>query len=111
MQAGQTTQQQKVTYATTTQLQQAIKPQFFTTTSIAQPQKTTTTQQIQVGLLWHETNTVFISVQWVCLQVWDFLVYCSFQAAKLPQMVQPAVANIQQIVSSPQQVRALLRNL
>lgn len=60
--AQQQQQQQKVTYATT-QLQPAIKPQFFTTTP----------QQIQV--------------------------------AKLPQIVQqqPAVPNIKQIVSSPQQ--------
>ncbi|XP_017290804.1 E1A-binding protein p400 isoform X4 [Kryptolebias marmoratus] len=74
MQAAQTAQQQKVTYTTTTQLQQVIKPQFYTTTSIAQPQKTTATQQIQV--------------------------------AKIPQIVQPTVANIQQIVSSPQQIQA-----
>lgn len=48
-QAAQTTaqQQQKVTYATTTQLQPGIKTQFFTT-SIAQPQKPATAQQIQV---------------------------------------------------------------
>ncbi|XP_054867369.1 E1A-binding protein p400 isoform X3 [Amphiprion ocellaris] len=67
--------QQKVTYATTTQLQPGIKTQFFTT-SIAQTQKAAGTQQIQV--------------------------------AKLPQIVQqqPAVANIQQIVSSPQQIQA-----
>uniref|UniRef100_A0A672TEG3 E1A binding protein p400 n=1 Tax=Sinocyclocheilus grahami TaxID=75366 RepID=A0A672TEG3_SINGR len=47
-QAAQTTaqQQQKVTYTATTQLQPGIKTQFFT--SIAQPQKPTTTQQIQV---------------------------------------------------------------
>uniref|UniRef100_UPI0037E70BDD E1A-binding protein p400 n=1 Tax=Semicossyphus pulcher TaxID=241346 RepID=UPI0037E70BDD len=68
-------QQQKVTYATTTQLQPGIKTQFFTT-SIAQAQKPTGAQQIQV--------------------------------AKLPQIVQqqPTVANIQQIVSSPQQIQA-----
>uniref|UniRef100_A0A8C9X721 E1A binding protein p400 n=1 Tax=Sander lucioperca TaxID=283035 RepID=A0A8C9X721_SANLU len=67
--------QQKVTYATTTQLQPGIKTQFFTT-SIAQAQKPTGAQQIQV--------------------------------AKLPQIVQqqPTVANIQQIVSSPQQIQA-----
>uniref|UniRef100_A0A673GNK3 E1A-binding protein p400-like n=1 Tax=Sinocyclocheilus rhinocerous TaxID=307959 RepID=A0A673GNK3_9TELE len=47
-QAAQTTaqQQQKVTYTATTQLQPGIKTQFFT--SIAQPQKPTPTQQIQV---------------------------------------------------------------
>ncbi|XP_054630256.1 E1A-binding protein p400 isoform X3 [Dunckerocampus dactyliophorus] len=75
VQAAQPTQQQqKVTYATTTQLQAGIKPQFFTT-SIAQTQKATGAQQIQV--------------------------------AKLPQIVQqqPTVANIQQIVSSPQQIQ------
>uniref|UniRef100_A0A8C9X7K6 E1A binding protein p400 n=1 Tax=Sander lucioperca TaxID=283035 RepID=A0A8C9X7K6_SANLU len=76
VQAAQPAQQsqQKVTYATTTQLQPGIKTQFFTT-SIAQAQKPTGAQQIQV--------------------------------AKLPQIVQqqPTVANIQQIVSSPQQVR------
>ncbi|XP_034727184.1 E1A-binding protein p400 isoform X6 [Etheostoma cragini] len=68
-------QQQKVTYATTTQLQPGIKTQFFTT-SIAQAQKPTGAQQIQV--------------------------------AKLPQIVQqqPTVANIQQIVSSAQQIQA-----
>uniref|UniRef100_A0A8C2PPC9 E1A binding protein p400 n=1 Tax=Cyprinus carpio TaxID=7962 RepID=A0A8C2PPC9_CYPCA len=38
-------QQQKVTYTATTQLQPGIKTQFFT--SIAQPQKPATTQQIQ----------------------------------------------------------------
>ncbi|XP_049618487.1 E1A-binding protein p400 isoform X1 [Syngnathus scovelli] len=67
-------QQQKVTYTTTTQLQPGIKPQFFTT-SIAQTQKSTGPQQIQV--------------------------------AKLPQIVQqqPTVANIQQIVSSSQQIQ------
>ncbi|XP_063752794.1 E1A-binding protein p400 isoform X2 [Eleginops maclovinus] len=67
--------QQKVTYATTTQLQSGIKTQFFTT-SIAQAQKPSGAQQIQV--------------------------------AKLPQIVQqqPNVANIQQIVSSPQQIQA-----
>ncbi|XP_077377705.1 E1A-binding protein p400 isoform X3 [Festucalex cinctus] len=67
-------QQQKVTYTTTTQLQPGIKPQFFTT-NIAQTQKPTGPQQIQV--------------------------------AKLPQIVQqqPTVANIQQIVSSPQQIQ------
>uniref|UniRef100_A0A667ZV60 E1A binding protein p400 n=1 Tax=Myripristis murdjan TaxID=586833 RepID=A0A667ZV60_9TELE len=67
-------QQQKVTYAATTQLQPGIKTQFFTT-PIAQAQKATGAQQIQV--------------------------------AKLPQIVQqqPTVANIQQIVSSPQQAQ------
>ncbi|CAL8247504.1 unnamed protein product [Merluccius merluccius] len=66
--------QQKVTYAPT-QLQPGIKTQFFTT-SIAQAQKPTGTQQIQV--------------------------------AKLPQIVQQqsTVPNIQQIVSSPQQIQA-----
>ncbi|KAK7135600.1 hypothetical protein R3I94_014311 [Phoxinus phoxinus] len=43
-------QQQKVTYAATTQLQPGIKTQFFTT-SIAQPQKPATAQQIQVAKL------------------------------------------------------------
>uniref|UniRef100_H3CDB1 E1A binding protein p400 n=1 Tax=Tetraodon nigroviridis TaxID=99883 RepID=H3CDB1_TETNG len=69
--------QQKVTYAATTQLQPGIKTQFFTTASIAQSQKATGAQQIQV--------------------------------AKIPQIVQQqpaAVANIQQIVSSPQQLQA-----
>uniref|UniRef100_A0A8C7SI58 E1A binding protein p400 n=1 Tax=Oncorhynchus mykiss TaxID=8022 RepID=A0A8C7SI58_ONCMY len=42
-----TTQQQKVTYAATTQLQPSIKTQFFTT-SIAQAGKPTGAQQIQV---------------------------------------------------------------
>lgn len=39
----------------------------------------------------------------------SFLVYFSYQVAKLPQIVQqqPTVANIQQIVSSPQQVMVL----
>ncbi|XP_059192801.1 E1A-binding protein p400 [Centropristis striata] len=77
VQAAQPAQQaqQKVTYATTTQLQPGIKTQFFTT-SIAQAQKPTGAQQIQV--------------------------------AKLPQIVQQqsTVANIQQIVSSPQQIQA-----
>uniref|UniRef100_A0A9J8DHX8 E1A binding protein p400 n=1 Tax=Cyprinus carpio carpio TaxID=630221 RepID=A0A9J8DHX8_CYPCA len=47
-QAAQTAaqQQQKVTYTATTQLQPGIKTQFFT--SIAQPQKPATTQQIQI---------------------------------------------------------------
>ncbi|KAK7146251.1 hypothetical protein R3I93_013865 [Phoxinus phoxinus] len=51
-QTAQTTaqQQQKVTYAATTQLQPGIKTQFFTT-SIAQPQKPATAQQIQVAKL------------------------------------------------------------
>uniref|UniRef100_A0A671TIH6 E1A binding protein p400 n=1 Tax=Sparus aurata TaxID=8175 RepID=A0A671TIH6_SPAAU len=68
-------QQQKVTYATT-QLQTGIKTQFFTT-SIAQAQKPTGAQQIQV--------------------------------AKLPQIVQQqsTVANLQQIVSSPQQAQTV----
>ncbi|KAJ8379907.1 hypothetical protein SKAU_G00006850 [Synaphobranchus kaupii] len=68
-------QQQKVTYATTTQLQPGIKTQFFTT-SIAQAQKPTGAQQIQV--------------------------------TKLPHIVQQqtTVANIQQIVSAPQQIQA-----
>ncbi|XP_034396688.1 E1A-binding protein p400 isoform X2 [Cyclopterus lumpus] len=43
-------QQQKVTYATTTQLQPGIKTQFFTT-SISQAQKPTGAQQIQVAKL------------------------------------------------------------
>uniref|UniRef100_A0A3Q3GRU3 E1A binding protein p400 n=1 Tax=Labrus bergylta TaxID=56723 RepID=A0A3Q3GRU3_9LABR len=43
-------QQQKVTYAATTQLQPGIKTQFFTT-SIAQAQKPTGAQQIQVAKL------------------------------------------------------------
>ncbi|KAM9359982.1 E1A-binding protein p400 [Symphorus nematophorus] len=66
-------QQQKVTYATTTQLQPGIKTQFFTTSIAAQ--KPTGAQQIQV--------------------------------AKLPQIVQQQPANIQQIVSSPQQTVTL----
>ncbi|XP_041642657.1 E1A-binding protein p400 isoform X3 [Cheilinus undulatus] len=68
-------QQQKVTYATTTQLQPGIKTQFFTT-SIAQTQKPTGAQQIQVAKL-----------------------------PQIVQQ-QPTVANIQQIVSSPQQIQA-----
>uniref|UniRef100_A0A668A6E1 E1A binding protein p400 n=1 Tax=Myripristis murdjan TaxID=586833 RepID=A0A668A6E1_9TELE len=68
-------QQQKVTYAATTQLQPGIKTQFFTT-PIAQAQKATGAQQIQVAKL-----------------------------PQIVQQ-QPTVANIQQIVSSPQQVRA-----
>uniref|UniRef100_A0A8C7MJ98 E1A binding protein p400 n=1 Tax=Oncorhynchus kisutch TaxID=8019 RepID=A0A8C7MJ98_ONCKI len=79
VQGPQAAQQQKVTYAATTQLQTGIKTQFFTT-SIAQAGKPTGAQQIQV--------------------------------AKLPQIVQgqSTVANIQQIVSPPQQVRALCPN-
>uniref|UniRef100_A0A1A8Q4U9 E1A binding protein p400 n=1 Tax=Nothobranchius rachovii TaxID=451742 RepID=A0A1A8Q4U9_9TELE len=75
MQAAQSAQQQqqKGTY-TSTPHQQGIKPQFFTTASISQGQKTAAAQQIQV--------------------------------AKLPQIVPPAVASIQQIVSSPQQIQA-----
>ncbi|XP_070991902.1 E1A-binding protein p400-like isoform X2 [Oncorhynchus clarkii lewisi] len=71
----QAAQQQKVTYAATTQLQTGIKTQFFTT-SIAQAGKPTGAQQIQV--------------------------------AKLPQIVQgqSTVANIQQIVSPPQQIHS-----
>ncbi|XP_071371131.1 E1A-binding protein p400 [Centroberyx affinis] len=68
-------QQQKVTYTATTQLQQGIKTQFFTT-SIAQAQKPTGAQQIQVAKL-----------------------------PQIVQQ-QPTVANIQQIVSSPQQIQA-----
>ncbi|XP_044051497.1 E1A-binding protein p400 isoform X4 [Siniperca chuatsi] len=68
-------QQQKVTYAATTQLQPGIKTQFFTT-SIAQAQKPTGAQQIQVAKL-----------------------------PQIVQQ-QPTVANIQQIVSSPQQIQA-----
>ncbi|XP_062273308.1 E1A-binding protein p400 isoform X1 [Scomber scombrus] len=77
VQAAQLTQQsqQKVTYAATTQLQPGIKTQFFTT-SIAQPQKTTGAQQIQVAKL-----------------------------PQIVQQ-QSTVANIQQIVSSPQQIQA-----
>lgn len=47
-QPAQQQQQQKVTYAATTQLQTGIKTQFFTTASIAQTQKATGAQQIQV---------------------------------------------------------------
>ncbi|XP_034547235.1 E1A-binding protein p400 isoform X3 [Notolabrus celidotus] len=69
VQAAQPTQQgQKVTYAA------GIKTQFFTT-SIAQAQKTTGAQQIQVAKL-----------------------------PQIVQQ-QPTVANIQQIVSSPQQIQ------
>ncbi|XP_024130311.1 E1A-binding protein p400 isoform X5 [Oryzias melastigma] len=46
VQAAQPAQQQKVTYAATTQLQPGIKPQFFT--SITQAQKPTGAQQIQI---------------------------------------------------------------
>ncbi|XP_024130313.1 E1A-binding protein p400 isoform X7 [Oryzias melastigma] len=49
VQAAQPAQQQKVTYAATTQLQPGIKPQFFT--SITQAQKPTGAQQIQVAKL------------------------------------------------------------
>uniref|UniRef100_A0A8C7HKV1 E1A binding protein p400 n=1 Tax=Oncorhynchus kisutch TaxID=8019 RepID=A0A8C7HKV1_ONCKI len=75
VQGPQAAQQQKVTYAATTQLQTGIKTQFFTT-SIAQAGKPTGAQQIQV--------------------------------AKLPQIVQgqSTVANIQQIVSPPQQIHS-----
>ncbi|XP_060893619.1 E1A-binding protein p400 isoform X1 [Labrus mixtus] len=68
-------QQQKVTYAATTQLQPGIKTQFFTT-SIAQAQKPTGAQQIQVAKL-----------------------------PQIVQQ-QTTVANLQQIVSSPQQIQA-----
>ncbi|XP_076586590.1 E1A-binding protein p400 isoform X2 [Chaetodon auriga] len=68
-------QQQKVTYAATTQLQPGIKTQFFTT-SIAQAQKPTGAQQIQMAKL-----------------------------PQIVQQ-QPPVASIQQIVSSPQQIQA-----
>nr|XP_020488618.1 E1A-binding protein p400 isoform X3 [Labrus bergylta] len=68
-------QQQKVTYAATTQLQPGIKTQFFTT-SIAQAQKPTGAQQIQVAKL-----------------------------PQMVQQ-QTTVANLQQIVSSPQQIQA-----
>ncbi|XP_061762916.1 E1A-binding protein p400 isoform X1 [Nerophis ophidion] len=68
-------QQQKVTYATTTQLQPGIKTQFFTT-SIAQTQKPTGAQQIQVA-----------------------------KVPQIVQQ-QPTVTNIQQIVSSPQQIQS-----
>ncbi|KAM6943691.1 E1A-binding protein p400 isoform 1-T1 [Lycodopsis pacificus] len=50
VQVAQPAQQQKVTYATTTQLQPGIKTQFFTT-SISQTQKPTGAQQIQVAKL------------------------------------------------------------
>ncbi|XP_031426184.1 E1A-binding protein p400 isoform X3 [Clupea harengus] len=73
-QAAQATQQQKVAYAATTQLQQPIKTQYYTT--IAQPQKSPATQQIQVAKL-----------------------------PQIVQQ-QSTVANIQQIVSSPQQIQA-----
>ncbi|KAM4746215.1 E1A-binding protein p400 isoform 2-T2 [Anableps anableps] len=75
MQAAQSTQQQQKVTYAATQLQPGIKTQFFTTASIAQTQKPAGAQQIQV--------------------------------AKLPQIVQqqPAVASIQQIVSSPQQAQ------
>ncbi|XP_038152269.1 E1A-binding protein p400 isoform X1 [Cyprinodon tularosa] len=76
MQTAPSAQQQKVTYAATTQLQPGIKTQFFTTTTpIAQAPKPAGAQQIQV--------------------------------TKLPQIVQQqtTVANIQQIVSSSQQVQ------
>ncbi|XP_075903388.1 E1A-binding protein p400 isoform X2 [Nelusetta ayraudi] len=75
--------QQKVTYATSPQLQPGIKPQFFTT-SLTPTQKTTGAQQIQSFSL------------------------RSHQMAKIPQIVQqqPTVANIQQIVTSPQQLQA-----
>ncbi|MEQ2254754.1 hypothetical protein ILYODFUR_006827, partial [Ilyodon furcidens] len=75
MQAAQSAQQQKVTYAATTQLQSGIKTQFFAAASIAPAQKPAGAQQIQV--------------------------------AKLPQIAQQqtALPNIQQIVSSSQQVQ------
>lgn len=53
VQAAQPAQQQKVTYAATTQLQPGIKPQFFT--SITQAQKPTGAQQIQVCPQWQQS--------------------------------------------------------
>nr|XP_020446076.1 LOW QUALITY PROTEIN: E1A-binding protein p400 [Monopterus albus] len=67
--------QQKVTYTAATQLQPGIKTQFFTT-SIAQAQKPSGAQQLQVPKI-----------------------------PQIVQQ-QPTVANIQQIVSSPQQIQA-----
>lgn len=50
MQTAPSAQQQKVTYAATTQLQPGIKTQFFTTTTpIAQAPKPAGAQQIQVA--------------------------------------------------------------
>ncbi|XP_045890279.1 E1A-binding protein p400 isoform X3 [Micropterus dolomieu] len=69
-------QQQKVTYAATTQLQPGIKTQFFTT-NIGQAQKPPGAQQIQVAKI-----------------------------PQIVQQQQTTVANIQQIVSSPQQIQA-----
>lgn len=50
--------QQKVTYAATPQLQAGIKPQFFAT-SLAQTQKTTGAQQIQVDWSLCSTQSLF----------------------------------------------------
>lgn len=55
VQAAQPAQQQKVTYAATTQLQPGIKTQYFTT-SIAQAQKPTGAQQIQVHHHWQAAS-------------------------------------------------------
>ena len=52
------------------------------------------------------TKYIFADKQWICVLMGGILVSFSHQVAKLPQIVQqqPTVANIQQIVSSPQQV-------
>lgn len=66
MQAAQPAQQQqqKVTYAATTQLQPGIKTQFFTT-SITQAQKPTGAQQIQVHHQW-QNKYLLINIGFVC---------------------------------------------
>ncbi|XP_047236911.1 E1A-binding protein p400 isoform X4 [Girardinichthys multiradiatus] len=73
MQGAQSAQQQKVTYAATTQLQPGIKTQFFAAAPIAPAQKPSGAQQIQVAKL-----------------------------PQIAQQ-QTALPNIQQIVSSSQQ--------
>lgn len=96
----QPAQQQKMTYAATTQLQSGIKTQFIAA-SIAQTQKAAGAQQIQV----READTASApEVKRFTEEV--FTLFFCFQVAKIPQMVQQqsTVANIQQIVSSPQQV-------
>lgn len=98
-------QQQKVTYAATTQLQPGIKTQFFTTASITQSQKPTGAQQIQVcAQRWPLQHLIFVHKSMVSGEI--FMFFLHYQVAKIPQIVQqqPTVANIQQIVSSPQQV-------
>lgn len=102
--------QQKVTYAASPQLQAGLKPQFFAT-SLAQNQKTTGAQQIQVDWSLCSRSSCFSALRSVSdLSVlMKSLSLRSHQMAKIPQIVQqqPTVANIQQIVTSPQQVGEL----